>query len=329
MTAQEKIIFTYPCIDADDGKEVPPSIVLAELRKMLPQVSITRHLSRPYPYLKLQQDIPSTPPPKDLVIDVRHLRLLARHPIEFYLQRSLGIYFENSSSPLLVSNYDLAHLRREARGRNVEELIARMEKKGKLPPAPFKEIAVRKISEEIQHHQEALKMLGVEDLFSVDMRMGCDAPVKKEEWIVPPVQIPLPNGKTATIVGKISDLTSKGLLVQGANKYPDLLRVWPLLLVLHHLPLNIPPHLLLTEDGAHKPSLFAEPTRSLGRYIEYYLQALAAPSPFFPRLAKNILSGEEVKMEDDPIVDWFLDHFTWPDVKGWAPLLREVFDAEI
>ncbi len=323
LTAKDKLVFTYSCIDADDGKEVPPSIVLAELLKMLPQITITRHSPRPYPAKMGKRDLPLTTP--SLTIDVRHLRLLARHPIEFYLQRSLGLYFDQSSSPL-VSHYDLAQARRFSLKQSAPEILHRMQVKGKLPLPPFQEMSARKVNEEVEQFQTMLRSWEIKEIFSVDMRLGCDAVIQKSEteWIVPALQI-----SDMTIVGKINDLTSKGLLFSGSLTYPDLLKAWPLLLVLHHLPLEIPRQLLLTKDGAQKVSLFSDPTDSLKRYLAYYIQAMQKPSPFLPRLAKNILSDEEIKIEDDPIALWFLDHFEWPDVKEWRPFLKEVFDAEI
>ncbi len=323
LTAKDKLIFTYTCIDVDDGKEVPPSIVLAELCKMLPQVKITKHSPRPYPAKMAKRELPETAPSH--TIDVRHLRLLARHPIEFYLQRSLGLYFDSSSSSF-VSHYDLAQARRSSLKQSAPEIVHRMQTKGKLPFPPFQEMCTRKVTEEIEDFQKMLRMWGVNEIFSVDMRAGCDAAVQKSEteWIVPALKI-----SDITIVGKINDLTSKGLLFSGGLTYPDLLKAWPLLLLLHHLPLEVPRQLLLTRDGAQKAALFPDPAASLKRYLSYYMQAMQKPSPFLPRIAKNILSGEEIKIEDDPIVDWFLDHFEWPDVKQWQPFLREVFDAEI
>lgn len=323
FTTREKLIFTYCSIDADDGKDVPPSIVIAELLKILPQLSITKHSPRPYPQKRAKKDLPVIVPPEDLTIDVRHLRLLARHPIEFYLQRALGLYFDRTI-PSLVSYFDLADARRASLKESASEIVQRMETQGKLPLPPLREVSARKVADEIESYHKVLRTWGIDKIFSVDMREGCDEVIKKSsgEWIVPALEI-----EGTKIVGKITDLTSKGLLFSGSHTYPDCLKAWPLLLVLHHLPLDIPKQLLFVYDGAQKMLTHPDPTSALQKYIAYYKQAMQKPSPFLPQIAKNILSEEKTKLGEDPVVDWFLDHFNWPDENAWRPLLRETFDA--
>ncbi|MBS0615206.1 MAG: exodeoxyribonuclease V subunit gamma [Verrucomicrobia bacterium] len=324
LTAKDKIIFTYGSVDADDGKEVPPSTPLAELLKMLPQISITKHVPRAAPPKRAKRDLPVSLPAEDLTIDIRHLKLLARHPIEFYLQRTLGIYFDKTL-PSLVSFFDLAKARKDSLHTNISDIVQHMQRRGKLPLPPFQEVSARKVTEEVEEFQKMLKTWGIEEIFSVDLREGCDEVIKKSgDWIIPALEI-----GNVKIVGKISDVSKEGLLFSGSHTYPDLLKAWPLLLILHHLPLDIPKQILFTKDGSKVAPAVADPSSALRKYLDYYIQALQKPSPLLPSIAQRILGGEDPKLPEDPVSDWFLDHFAEPAIDEWRPLLREVMHDEI
>jgi len=282
--------------------------------------------------LKSLFSIPDTLSKKEeAVIDIRHLKKLARHPIQFFFEKKLGIYFEREkrkNKEFVLSHLDLAYFRRASRTKDLKEIVTLAEQKGKLPLGPFRDVAIQRIEEDVAEYQNALAALEIDQqaLFSIEFKASCDAAfeMRKGEWVAPPLEVGM-----IKIVGRLEDLCPQGLIFHGEDKWEDWLKAWPLYLIALHLPIE--PNLLLTKKGVKKENFFSEPKEALSRYLDYYQTALENLSILMPKWGKSILEKGVVEPdnESDEILEWFLerDSMSWSDewMEKWTPLLKETY----
>lgn len=251
--------------------------------------------------------------PAQITVDIRHLRLLARHPIQFYFERVLGIYFEREDHhhpEFELSSLDLWKFRRDSLKKDVSAILKDTEISGKLPLGPFKGAAVQKIKDEIEEYQENLETLNVGEVFSKEVRL----------------EIPLANERKAVVVGRLDDLTSEGYLFHG----DDWVRAWPLFLV--SLNLGLPQRLLLTKKGKVSEYSIQDPQAALARYLDYYETALENVSPLMPQWTRAFFEGDFGKVmrgrTEDPILKWLFERDSYPNAtvvqERWSSYLREV-----
>ncbi len=233
-------------------------------------------------------------------IDLRHLSLVTKNPLQLYCNQSLGIYLSNSEEKILKNDeaFSLTPLERailcrelfrssESKVRQIAEL------QGRLPLGPFKAVAWNKVFKEAEKWKENFESLGAERLFEVEMRPDCIAPVEQEngDWWVPPIRL----GKSM-LVGKIKDVTPRGLLCYGKGSLEDILKIWPAYLAFLQCDLPFEKQLLLIKDGKEKKLPFESSMDSLCALLDYFTLCLEQPSPLVPDLFKVI--WEEGKVYD-------------------------------
>lgn len=359
LAVRERLILTYPAIDSEDGKDLRPSLLIEEL---FSEVKIYHHPKLPFDKSYFQEDgfrshselyfhaaksyynrrkgrlytplfsVPDILNQKEeSVIDIRHLKKLARHPVQFFFEKKLGIYFKREkrkNKEFVLSHLDLAYFRHASRTKDLKEIVALAEQKGKLPLGPFRNVATLYIEEDIAEYQKALAALHVDRqaLFSIEFKASCDAlfEMRKGEWVAPPLEV-----GSVKIVGRLDELCPQGLIFHGEDKWEDWLKAWPLYLISLHLPIES--NLLLTKKGVKKENFFPDPKEALSRYLDYYRTALENLSILMPKWGKSILEKWVVEPdnESDVILEWFLerDPMLWSDewVKRWMPLLKETF----
>jgi exonuclease V gamma subunit len=316
--AREKLLITYSSIHPEDGKQQRPSLLVQELIKYA-GIEVQHH-----PALPSVVSHPCVPDPLEPISkttwEVASLSSLARHPLTFFLEKRLGLYFEREQQggEFTLSKKDLWKLKAKAH-EPVETLVEELEAKGKLPLGPFKRVAAKEIEEEMKSYLSSLKKLQVrsEEVYSIELKEGFVHKVQLSEnrWIYPPLHV-----GDKVILGKIDNLSSEGLLYHGE----ELVRIWPQYLVALKIFPDLP--LLLTKKG----KIFTTaPSDALERYLAYAAKALCSPSPLLPSWERAILHGGKIPQEVDKTVLWAQQRAIVPEIErwifDWQPYLQEVF----
>ncbi len=353
--ATDRIIFTYSRYHVDDGKEMHPSALVEELKKDRGDLWTFHHpisaLDPSYyqagaftSYSSLHYDllsrIPekeqpqwklSEPPPPRTALDIRLLRKLARNPIQFFFEESLGIRFsrEESDSEFLFSPLDMYHVRNASLHRPMEEIVLELERQGKLPTGSFRGATLQTIESELSSYHETLEKMEIDpsSLFTLELSPYATEHLQlsKERLIAPPLSI----GNTM-IQGRIEGLTPEGLLFHGEDSLEDLLKIWPLFCIAQAVLGDKCTKIFFTKKGVSKDIKLDSPIETLTRYCDYLQKNLAAPSPLLPAWGRRLLKkGELPEISDDPIIEWARQRSLVPSndvwIEEWKSYLEEVF----
>ncbi len=268
LSARAYFVMSYVNRDARDGKLQGPSVVVEELLSYT-QKKVIEHSQHAKPYFGEQKPfLPkfrmSTSQEQEVLIDVKHLSALARHPIQFYFNRVLQIYLQRDENEkrdeFVLSLFGKAALRKASLKKDPAQVLRQAEERGFLPQGVFKDVAQKKILEEVEALRAQLEKLGVNSAELLSMKLT-------------PLRIPLGENRYAMLTGKIENLSPQGLVVHGTDRLQDLVRHWPLFLVYLNLPLEGPPCLLCSKNGKMR-EFSGSAQEALARYIEYYLLCL-------------------------------------------------------
>ncbi|MBP7073879.1 MAG: exodeoxyribonuclease V subunit gamma [Rhabdochlamydiaceae bacterium] len=328
--AEKHVIMTYVRCHPDDGKEVSPSPLIQELEKDRGGLMTIHHppsaldpinyqASGYRSYSKLHYNLlfsnkktdtllPLTSNPKKN-IDLRILKKLARHPVQFYLEEGLGIRFpwKEKDSEFLFSPLEMHRLRKASHKSSPDELIDNLSKEGKLPSGSFKSVALESIQKELQDYQSALMELNVDPkgIYSLELSPHAQklTQLSEDYFVAPALKITLPSGEDIEILGVLEDLTPKGLLFHGDESLEDLLKIWPLYVAAQNILGNIP--LLLTKKKTALTIPLDNPLETLKRYLAYFQKSLQSPSPLLPAWGRRIFKGDKIPAStDDTILLW-------------------------
>lgn len=284
-----------------------------------------------------------------LIIELSDLRKLAKNPLHFYFEKNLGftLPWNEEESEFSLSALDRALLQRHALHKPLAPLLHVAEAKGALPFGHFKELAAYQLNQEAEEMSRFVteQMLTNEEIFEVELSAECIVAeqLRKDAWVVPALAVPLDNGHTATIVGKISGVTPKGLLFHGKKNFGDLIRIWPELLIFTQL--SFFPHkpevsLFFLKDKKRLDFQLSEPLPLLQKYLRYYELCLENPSPLFPDWAEALIRGSEEELEKkiaasksssfkDPYREWLFVRDPLPSAAAiyasWSPVLSHLF----
>ncbi len=348
-SAREMFIMTYLRIHPEDGKSQKPCAMVEELIHYCSHLSITDHPFSPFDPSYFQEDgfrsfskshfealekespaekqVPILAPASFSTVDIRMLRKLARHPLQFFFEERVGIEFEwqERSTEFTLSPMDMLRLRKTSLKRPLEELLGEMEKEGKLPVGSFSKVAVQKIQNEIETYHEMLEKLQVqpEEIYSIELQAPCQQPtqIDAHTWIYPALVI-----NNVLIQGRIDEICPQGLLFHGEDTLADQLKAWPLYLIASRLELPHPMKLLFTKKG--KVSELKPSPAALEKYIVYAEKALTMPSPLHPKWARGLFKDGKIPAEEDEIIEWAQKRNLIPPVdlwlKAWNPFLQEV-----
>ncbi|HEY5259007.1 MAG TPA: exodeoxyribonuclease V subunit gamma [Rhabdochlamydiaceae bacterium] len=288
LAARSHLIVSYQRISSGDGKAQGPSLCVGELfgkeypEIIHPQLSFDRvHFEKPsfeplahflaakayygpkhatpffVPEFHQKAPLKKTDRAQDILIDLKAMQQLVRHPIQFYLQKTLRIYFTREGQHDLEFSYSLL--------------------KKNLPLGAFKDVALQRLQEEQRDLDESLACFGVkrEEIAStfVDLTVSLD------------------EGRTARIQGTLDGITPEGFIYSG-----NLLRAWPSFLVYLCL-LQGKPQLLLTKTQNIKQAPAADPRLLLKEWIAYYELSLENVSPLMPDWADALLSENRERLE--------------------------------
>lgn len=384
LKAQDYLIFSYQRVNSEDEKQQGPSILIEELNQYLIKQGLREgvtHFDHPafpfdqiyfsseakikkwsesdflaakahyfpvQPTIQAFVDFKQSPlnldPSEEIVIDIRQLKKLARHPLQFYFNETLKIYLEeeqdDEEKEFLISFLRKSILRKKAIKTTFLQVMRRLRAEGKLPSGLFQETAYIDLENEVKTLLNHLTMFGVhsEDICSIHFSSSC-LEHEKNETFLPPLSIPLKGSKTVHIVGQLEEMTPKGLLFHGDSDLKSLVKVWPLYLIFLCLdPKNS--RLLLTKKGEEFELPIANPKAALSAYIEYFLIAKSSPSPLMPDWASALLEKSEEDLlkamtkESDDIYLNYMKRRRMPfDPKevfdSWSTPLRQMFSPLI
>ncbi len=290
----------------------------------------------------------------DIVIELKKLSKFAKHPIQFYFNHVLKIYLESEEhfekGEFILSHIDRAVLRKDSLKKGFSHLFEKAHHKGMLPLGIFKEVARCNAADHKEEYHAHLEALNVDPktLITIELKASCAEPDFKNSHhlILPPLSVPLEEGRKACIVGKLENVGPCGLLVNETHYLKDLLKVYPSFLVYLNLPLEklgFPPRLLLSKKGKVKEKLEGDPLDLLAAYIGYYERCLDSPSPLMPEWASGLLeegveelekaieiskNGFGATFEDLYLKQLFLKDPLFSSAhlhQTWSSYLREVF----
>ena len=174
LSAQETLLLSYQNVNEEDGKEQPPSLLIQEL-----DLQVETHPSFPFhhtyfskknPYPKRHFDMakkfyaPKKPapfipeflnpttlptPPKDPIeINVTHLLRFAKHPLRYYCNQTLNLYFPYDDKT--DEEFQLSPLKKT---QLYKQTFHEADLRGQVPLGRFKEIAQRRLEEETPPEQ--------------------------------------------------------------------------------------------------------------------------------------------------------------------------------
>ncbi|MBS0620353.1 MAG: exodeoxyribonuclease V subunit gamma [Verrucomicrobia bacterium] len=279
LHAKDALFFSYERIEAKDNKPQGPSLLLDSI----PYKKID-HPALPLEALSLPESA-ELPPffcpkerPKLTQISLELLGKLARDPIGFYFQESLGISLweeEGEEREFLLTPLARSRLRKEAIKTSIERVTEKAARQGKLPPGRLQEACVQMLAEEIGVITSGLASYGIEGNTLTHLH-DCT----------------LSLGEECTFTGTLTDLTADGMVFEGEDTLGDLVKVWPRYLFMRAY---LPSHrkLYLSKEGACIEINIPDPYSALRDYVSYFHEARNSPSPLLPGCAEALLRKEE------------------------------------
>lgn len=297
-------------------------------------------LSSSEPILKRDEAIPTHP----ITLSIHDLNSCAKHPLKFYVNKTLGIYLPKDQ-PQLTSHepFDLSQLESyKLRSLLIEnppkELLAWIDKENLLPSGPFKESIKRKLETDFYSLQQGLQKLKIipKSVRSITLSAQCThlEGVESTHWRVPALIVHT-GSQRYRIQGTLDNIFPEGLLSMGKDQFSDVAKLWPTVLLLHaiiqrdNLPLKS--DLLLPQTGGAKTLNLDHPLELLGSYLDYLQCALKQPSPLMPDwltiLIKNDEQGFKAKIESssdrqfksyvDPYLEWLFSRNQEMELASW------------
>ncbi|MGR3973913.1 MAG: exodeoxyribonuclease V subunit gamma [Candidatus Rhabdochlamydia sp.] len=348
--AQENVIITYTRCHSKDGKELKVSSLVTELQKDREEILTVHHPLFAHDALYFQEEglqsvstshyelsVAPSPLPREVtsllspiksVIQVRALKKLARHPVQFFLEEGLGLKFPRQApmTEFILPPYLISSLRAQSH-LCLEELSDQLEQQGILPTGVFKEAALLAIKQDLCDYHETLAAfdLSPSSLSTVIMTPHCTSsyPLDHATTIIPAVKIPLASGEIISLEGSLEGVCEQGFFFQGDFSLEDLLKVWPLYCLTAVIldQQNLP--LFSSKKREKKPFFLPNPLEALTRYIHYFQEALIFPSPLLPSLGKSFLKEQApLKLEDDLYLNWALKQQIIPPLDQWEQRWR-------
>lgn len=290
---------------------------------------------------------------KEIVIDIKQLNAVAKHPLKVYLNKTLGIYLDRKEERIVkideelqVSKITRHMLLQKMLTKSSFHAIQRAEQQGRLPFGAFKTVSYQKLTEEAFDLQRQVADLGItpEEIFQIDLHLGCHEPVQKtpSRWQFPAIVLPYSDEMTVKIVGTLANATPQGLVILGKGSFGSVWKAWPQFLLFTALcSISCFPwkRTLSFVHPSHQAQSFApffdDPLPLLTRFMRYYFVSLQSPSPLLPEWILSFLTGDAeelgTKIEkslndpfspiDDEYVKWVFNSSHPPDtvemMKTW------------
>lgn len=277
-------------------------------------------------------------------INIRHLSAVVRNPIKFTLNQLHEIYLQTEEDRIIqdeeeiqISSLEKHLIIKEALSGSIENVLAQAEREGKLPLGIFNTLSKRHLKDEHQKINEQLLKHAINPchLFQIEFCTSCPSPVqlKEDHWLFPAVSLTLDGGKKISIVGKLPQVSSKGLVVLSKGSLTDAWKIWPQYLLYCQAVKLFPSKLesrLIFANGNHlKTQFFEDSELYLKKLIHYYAFCLDHFSPLLPDWIPLILNenidglqnkikdifGESFGLFQSPELRWFLNRYHLPSAE--------------
>jgi exonuclease V gamma subunit len=272
LAPTKKLYISYSCLDPE-GKPLSYSLLLTPLFLRMKDFKVRKSVPELAPPPLKTFDILEAKEEEPLPITVDDLIKMARHPIQYYGEKVLGLFLQDKKegNEFTLSAIDKALLARESlQGKSVDLILQEALEKNRLPTALFYETAKRELIEEIKTLEGGLLSFDLEpkDLYAVHFS-------KKEKM---------------PFIGKIDSVTKEGLFVP---KNYTLGEVWRHLPHLFLLAMAKEKTSLLFKDGTKKSFTVVDPANSLSLFLDYFKAAKKEISPLLPDWTALLLKGDK------------------------------------
>lgn len=305
------------------------------------------HAEKPEPFRFIEQFTCDIKNPQldniEFCINLNDLSAAIKNPIKTYFNKTLQIYLTSDEDnemrveeSFTLSALDRYIIQKASLKSPLEHIIPIADSQGILPQGLFKEVAINNLYEKVAPINDFVKSLGItaDDFFEIELSDHCLQPERLENgsWIVPAIPVPLQH-TTAHLVGKITEITSKGLIVLEEKKLEALIHHLPkyavLAYLIEHYDLPIELQLIAVKEKSQsiKKELAEHPEHLLKKMVEHYIISLKNPSPLIKEWISDVIAKDPDKLDKtikdsidnsypsfyNEYMKWVVDSQTLPD----------------
>jgi exodeoxyribonuclease V gamma subunit len=269
------------------------------------------------------------------IIDIRSLRDLCKNPIKFYLNKGLKIYIEEkkSNNEFNFSFLNKYIFKKESFKNEIENILFSFEKRADIPYGIFYEIEKQKIIKETNDFHKNLKDLGIDNFITVEFCLDVKKPIEifKNYIQLPAIEVQVKDRKIK-LIGKLKNITSKGLLVDTKDDLSGILKIFSDLLIYYKLDKVFTKQIIFSKTLKVKSFDLRDLNRSLADFICYYFVCLDKPSFIMKPFIDPILKLDEEALnkavnrlyeENNLIID---NHIKWFFLHCKMPCAKEIID---
>ncbi|HEU64315.1 MAG TPA: hypothetical protein ENH96_02865 [Chlamydiae bacterium] len=279
------------------------------------------------------------------IIDLRHLKQLCKNPISFYLNK-MDIYLEEEEekNDFKISNLDKYIIKNAViKDDIVDDILYSFEKRAKMPVGVFNDIAKSKIRSDIFIFLQNLKDLEVDYKNLINIEFSLDAKniekIDSKNIVMPPIEIK-GDQETIKIIGRIENISNKGLLSHLDDKLYSQIRMWPDILILNKLDKNFEKKIIFTKSKTIKSYKINRVDECLLELIKYYDLSQREISFMIKPFCEHILNKEESNLDKalkrtdkkniflDVYSTWYFKNFEKPEAKNLiekSKIIKNVF----
>ncbi|MBU4348064.1 hypothetical protein KJ671_00975, partial [Patescibacteria group bacterium] len=278
-------------------------------------------------------------------IYIKDLINFAKHPVKFYFNKVLDIYFEQEEKDeFKISFLDKYLIRESSFNMNVEEVIKAYQKQGKFPAGIFTNIEKKEILKDIKRLHNNLTKFSItkEEITNVEFSMNLEnSKMEEKRNIFPNLALKIKE-KEVKITGFLPNVTTKGLLSYSDSKLTNLIKVWPSFLIYSTLPMGYEKRLLFLKDGKEKSLNIGDIDHYLKIYVEYFINSHTQISPLITEWASAFFKKENSVIEkknnfnapfEDLYSTWAISNqdqiFKERGFREWGEYFNEIFSPLI
>lgn len=269
---------------------------------------------------------------EEKIVNLYDLKKLCKNPISFYFNK-MDIYLEKKieKNDFQISNLDKYIIKNAAIDGNIKDILVSFEKKAKMPFGIFKDIAKNKITSDVLMFLKNLKDLDVDfkNLKNIEFTLDVKDIIQMDEKniLMPPIQIRV-NEKLIKIIGKVQNISNKGLLSHLDESLYNQIRCWPDILILNKLDKSFEKKVIFTKSKTIKSYQIDKVDDYLAELIKYY--DLSQKEIFFliKPFCEHILNKDENLLDKmlqkidkknlllDVYTFWYFKNFEKPKAKS-------------
>ncbi len=292
-------------------------------------------------------------------VSLSSLEFFAKNPLRAYFNQHLQIYIKNDDEilsneeeALLMRQFDFVKWAREGIYLPEEQVLQKAILSPFFPKGPFSNVEKGRLSRQIDTLKGALEAALIKPTSPIAIEFNERHTAVKQTsfgWQVPPLKIELKGGKSIVLVGRIENLIESGCLFFDRYGVAGAAKIWPIWLVYcsllqrDNLPLSTEAIFLKNDKATIQEPPFTNPSLLLSRYLEYYFQSIALPSPLMPDCIDPLLKGDRIKASAiflksdefqfnetfDPYLKWIKRHFTSvfldSEFAKWQQIAHELY----